>query len=64
LRGPLRAWGEDLLAPAALAEGGLLDAREVRRRWDAHQRGRADHQHALWVALSIAAWQRRTGIRT
>ena len=63
LRGPLREWGEDLLSPAALADGGLLDAGAVRRVWDDHRRGRGDRQHALWVALSVAAWQRRTGLR-
>lgn len=59
LRGPLRDWAEELLSPATLASDGLLDAAALRRLWDDHQAGRADHHHALWAALMLQGWRRR-----
>jgi asparagine synthase (glutamine-hydrolysing) len=58
LRGPLRAWAEDLLSPARLADG-LLNAAEVRRLWDEHQAGRANRDTVLWSLLMFQAWKRR-----
>ena len=56
LRGPLRAWAEDLLAPAAIAREGLLDVSAVRRLWDRHRGGRTDESFALWPILMFRAW--------
>jgi asparagine synthase (glutamine-hydrolysing) len=56
LRGPLRPWAEDLLAPAAIAREGLLDARAVRRLWAEHLTGRRDASFALWPVLMFRAW--------
>jgi asparagine synthase (glutamine-hydrolysing) len=59
LRGPLRPWAEDLLSESALLSSGLLSPRPIRRAWLAHQSGRENHQHALWVILMLQAWLRR-----
>ena len=56
LRGPLREWAEDLLSSTALAQSGMVDADPVRRVWEAHQRGRRNYEHRLWVILMLQAW--------
>jgi asparagine synthase (glutamine-hydrolysing) len=56
LRGPLRGWAEQLLSPAALARHGLFDGALLRQRWDEHQSGRRNWQHALWAVLQFQAW--------
>lgn len=58
LRGPLRAWAEDLLDPVALTAGGLIDAGPVRALWGEHLAGR-DRQFLLWDVLMLEAWRRR-----
>ncbi len=58
LRGPLRAWAEDLLSPDALAVHGLFDEILLRQRWDEHVSGRRNWQHALWAVLQFQAWYR------
>jgi asparagine synthase (glutamine-hydrolysing) len=58
LRGPLRGWAEELLAPGALAQSGMIDPDPVRRVWEAHVRGRRNHEHRLWVILMLQAWFR------
>ncbi|RZU34128.1 asparagine synthase (glutamine-hydrolysing) [Blastococcus saxobsidens] len=59
LRGPLRPWAADLLAPQTLARTGLVDAEAVRSLWTDHLAGRADHAHALWHVLMLHAWLSR-----
>ncbi|HZO08074.1 MAG TPA: asparagine synthase (glutamine-hydrolyzing), partial [Myxococcota bacterium] len=56
LRGPLRSWAEDLLAPDRLRRGGLLDAAAVREVWAQHLAGWRDHRLLLWNLLSFQAW--------
>lgn len=56
LRGPLRDWAEELLAPSALAASGLLEPAPIRAVWAAHQTGRANHQYPLWVVLMLQSW--------
>jgi asparagine synthase (glutamine-hydrolysing) len=63
LRGPLREWGEELLSPGRLSEGGLLDARRVRACWEDHQRGRRNRQWVLWSILMLQAWIERGASR-
>ncbi len=58
LRGALRDWAEDLLAPASLAEDSLLDPVPIRHAWAEHLCGRRDHGHALWAVLMLQAWRR------
>ena len=59
LRGPLRGWAEELLRPAALAEGGVLDPRPIRSAWAAVQNGRSPNAVALWAVLMFQDWRRR-----
>jgi asparagine synthase (glutamine-hydrolysing) len=56
LRGPLRAWAEDLLSERALAAGGVLDVARTRAQWAAHLSGRENRQYWLWNALMLQAW--------
>ncbi len=56
LRGPLRGWAEDLMAPDLLAQQGLFDPLVLRQRWDEHLSGRRNWQHALWTVLQFQAW--------
>jgi asparagine synthase (glutamine-hydrolysing) len=56
LRGPLRAWADDLLAPAALSRDGLFNAALLGRRWSEHRAGRQDWTAQLWPVLMYQAW--------
>src|SRR5262249_45473972 len=56
LRGPLRGWAEDLLAPERLRRGGHLDAEAVRRGWAPHHARQARHAPLQWNLLSFQAW--------
>ena len=58
LRGPLRDWAEDLLAPSSLAADGILDPLPIRLMWNRHLSGR-NSQYALWNILMYQAWRRR-----
>lgn len=62
LRGPLRAWAEELLDPGLLRAQGLLRPEPVRAAWCRLLRGR-DAEHArLWNVLMLQAWLREWGI--
>ena len=58
LRGPLRDWAEDLLSETALRDS-LLAAAPVRRAWQEHLSGRANHMPKLWTVLMWQAWRAR-----
>ena len=58
LRGPLRPWADDLLSPASIAAGGVLDTGRVQRLWSQHLGGVADHGTRLWAVLSLVAFLR------
>lgn len=55
LRGPLRDWAEELLAPSNLAAEGWLNPRPVRALWEEHLSG-TNAQQALWGILMYQAW--------
>ncbi|MGQ0649199.1 MAG: asparagine synthase (glutamine-hydrolyzing) [Gemmatimonadaceae bacterium] len=59
LRGPLRTWADDLLAPDALARDGLLDPSLVVARWREHREGVRDWSPALWSILMLQSWRGR-----
>lgn len=56
LRGPLRDWSENLLDRSRLQQEGHFNAPVVRRVWDAHLTGKADHSHSLWDVLMFQSW--------
>jgi asparagine synthase (glutamine-hydrolysing) len=56
LRGPLRDWAADLLAPARIRGQGLLDDRAVQRLWQQHQSGWRNHKNLVWSLLMFQAW--------
>ncbi|KPF50047.1 asparagine synthase [beta proteobacterium AAP51] len=65
LRGPLRAWAEELLQESRLRAEGFLDATAVRARWREHLSGQRNWQYALWNVLMFQAWlNRRPGLTT
>jgi asparagine synthase (glutamine-hydrolysing) len=58
LRGPLRSWARDLLAPDAVAADGFLDAVSVAALLEAHLARREDAQAPLWNVLVFQSWLR------
>ncbi len=59
LAGPLREWAEELLAPAKLANEGLLNADAVQTLWQRHVSKREQNATALWNILMLRAWSER-----
>jgi asparagine synthase (glutamine-hydrolysing) len=57
LRGPLKDWASELLDPAAMNQGGLLDPQPIQEKWEEHQSGRRNWQHLLWNVLMFEAWR-------
>jgi asparagine synthase (glutamine-hydrolysing) len=56
LRGPLRAWAENLLEPSRLRAEGFFDDAVVRRVWDRHLCGDRNLEDELWDVLMFQAW--------
>src|ERR1043165_6522390 len=56
LRGPLRAWAESLLDPAAIRAQGLLDPAPIHQKWKEHLSGRGDWHYHLWAILMLQVW--------
>jgi asparagine synthase (glutamine-hydrolysing) len=56
LRGPLKPWVSDLLAPGRLNRQGWFDAARVGHVWAEHQGGGRNHGSWLWNVLMVQAW--------
>jgi len=56
LRGPLRAWAEDLLSESSLCRHGLLEVRSIREKWQEHLSGLKNWQYLLWGVLVFQDW--------
>jgi asparagine synthase (glutamine-hydrolysing) len=59
LRGPLRAWSDDLLDGTRLAADGYLEAGPIGDRWREHLSGRRNWDYSLWTILMFEAWLER-----
>lgn len=58
IKGPLRAWAEELLDPRSIRAEGWFDADLVASRWRAHLSGRCDSTAAIWAVLMFQSWVR------
>ena len=56
LRGPLKSWASDLVAPDRLRRQGLFNPARVGARLDEHMSGRRNHGYWLWNVLMAQAW--------
>lgn len=56
LRGPLRVWAEDLLAPESLRRHGFFAVQPIREKWEEHVSGARNWQYLLWPVLMFQAW--------
>ena len=59
MRGSLRDWAEDLLAPKAIAEDGFFSPSVVSRTWREHLTHERNHHYRLWIVLMFQAWYRQ-----
>lgn len=55
IRGPLRAWADDLLSEERFRRDQLLEPALIRERWAAHLAG-ANWGYPLWNVLMLHAW--------
>jgi asparagine synthase (glutamine-hydrolysing) len=58
LRGELRPFARDLLAPDALRRDGFFRPEAVTRLLDEHESGREDNSRPLWGLLCFQLWRR------
>jgi asparagine synthase (glutamine-hydrolysing) len=58
LRGPLRAWAEDLLHPKQLERDGFLVSEPIVAKWKEHLEQRNDWSRHLWSVIMFQAWKR------
>ncbi len=56
LRGPLRAWAEDLLDARSLARSGVLRPQAVQRSSREHVEGHRERADRLWSVLIFQSW--------
>lgn len=57
LRGPLRAWAEDLLDANRLRRAGYFEPGPIRGAWREHLSGVRDRQTGLWTILMFESWR-------
>lgn len=56
LRGPLRAWAEELLDVERLRREGFFHPAPIRQKWAEHLSGARNWQYHLWDVLMFQAW--------
>ena len=56
LRGPLRAWSEELLGESRLKREGFFNPAPIRLKWKEHLSGQRNWQYLLWDILMFQAW--------
>jgi hypothetical protein len=61
LRGPLRAWADDLLSESRLRREGLLEPGPIQQKWREHVSGVRHWHYYLWDVLALQAWREAPG---
>ena len=56
LRGPLRAWAEDLLSPSRLCREGYFQSEPIQQKLREHLSGRRNWSYHLWDVLMFQSW--------
>jgi asparagine synthase (glutamine-hydrolysing) len=56
LRGPLRAWSEELINAERLEKEGYFYSAPIRAMWQEHLSGKRNWAHHLWSILMFQAW--------
>jgi asparagine synthase (glutamine-hydrolysing) len=62
LRGPLRTWMRDVLAPDPVRASGWLRSPAVTELLERHERGLEDHAWRLWSLAVLCDWTRRHAV--
>ena len=63
LRGPLRGWADQLLAPDALAASGITRPEAVTAAWQDHLAGASGLDAKLWTVLQFQQWHESEHLR-
>jgi len=56
LRGPLKAWAEELLDSSKLIQQGFFDHTLIELMWQEHLQGKRNWSHQLWGVLMFQSW--------
>ena len=62
LRGPLRAWADDLISESRLRREGLLEPGPIQQKWREHVSGTRHWHYYLWDVLALQAWREAHGV--